>query len=100
MPRHIEPPRLGDAITVCRRQYPLEGTTLAVIGSRNAGRHGPKVKVLLPYGSHCWRPAAGTSPDALGPGAPRLAKELPHVYKLRKLHGGRGRLLLRCELNM
>ena len=74
-----------DTVTICRPRHRLEGTTVSVIGVRNAGVRGLKVKVRLPDGSQCWLPAAWTSLGAPAGGAAGLAGELPDFLALRNL---------------
>ena len=58
---------------------------MAVLGLRNAGRRGPKLKVRLPDGSSCWLPLAWTSLGAPPPGAPRLVGEWEDFLALHDL---------------
>ena len=70
-------PDPSEAVTICRRHHRLEGMTVAVIGVRNAGRRGLRVKVRLPDGSSCWLPLSWTSLGGPAADAPQLAGELP-----------------------
>ena len=58
---------------------------MSVIGVRNTGRRGLKVKVRFPDGSECWLPASWTSLGAAAPDTPRLVGNLPDFVALRNL---------------
>ncbi len=58
---------------------------MSVIGVRNIGLRGLRVKVRLPDGSTCWLPASWTSLGAREPDSRRLAGELPDFVALCNL---------------
>ena len=50
------PPDSLEPITICRPRHPYNGAPITVIGLRNTGIRGQKVKVRLPDGTICWLP--------------------------------------------
>ena len=78
-------PDSPEPVTICRPRHPYNGAPVTVIGLRNTGTRGQKVKLRLPDGTICWLPLSWTSLGAAPADGPRLAGTLSDLVALRNL---------------
>ena len=78
-------PDSPEPVTICRPRHPYNGAPVTVIGLRNTGIRGQKVKLRLPDGTMCWLPLSWTSLGAAPADGPRLAGTLSDFVALRNL---------------